>query len=146
VVGGAVLQNRPEPYATITGRRRLRSLSERVENQMITWYRHIDEARSVEQVVAVTRDFLASWTPQEVARLPIACRPTRIRDESDVLDLHDRLVDEYRTTRSSGDELTALQLITGVMVRASLRLAELNGSAVTSGASEPIRTPEPRQA
>lgn len=113
---------------------------------MITWYRHIDDALSVEQVVAVARDFLASWTPQEVARLPVGCRPSRIRDESDVIDLHERLVDEYRTTRSSGDELTALQLITGVMVRASLRIAELGGSAQASGATEPARTAEPRQA
>jgi hypothetical protein len=94
---------------------------------MSTWHRQIDDAASVAEVVSIARDFLATWTPQELARLPAECRPGKIRDESDIAELHARLAEEYRTTRASGDELTTLQLITSFMVRTSVRIAELGG-------------------
>lgn len=94
---------------------------------MSSWHRQIDDAASVAEVVSIARDFLATWTPRELARLPERCRPGKIRDESDIADLHGRLAEEYRTTRASGEELTTLQLITSFMVRTSVRIAELGG-------------------
>jgi hypothetical protein len=94
---------------------------------MSTWHRQIDDAASVAEVVSIARDFLATWTPPELARLPEECRPGKIRDESDIAELHARLAEEYRTTRASGDELTTLQVITSFMVRTSVRIAELGG-------------------
>jgi hypothetical protein len=94
---------------------------------MSTWHRQIDEAKTVGEVVSITRDFLATITPKELGRLPANCRPGKIRDESDIADLHARLAEEYGTTRASGDELTTLQMITAFMVRSSVRIAELGG-------------------
>jgi hypothetical protein len=102
---------------------------------MSTWHRQLDDAKSVAEVVSISRDFLATLTPRELARLPESCRPGKIRDESDIAELHGRLAEEYRTTRASGDELTTLQLITSLMVRASVRIAELGGD--TSMPSSP---------
>jgi hypothetical protein len=104
---------------------------------MSTWHRQFDDAKSVAEVVSIARDFLATLTPTELGRLPPDCRPGKIRDESDIAELHARLAEEYRTTRASGDELTTLQLITSLMVRASVRIAELGGDT-----SVPVSTPK----
>jgi hypothetical protein len=115
---------------------------------MITWYQQIDAAKNIEEVVAVTRDYLATWPPHDLARLPEACRPGRIRDEEDIESLHGKLVEEYRNTRASGDELTLLQQLMSFLVRAAIRVAELRdpsrggSSAASSG---PMKAATSRQ-
>jgi hypothetical protein len=95
---------------------------------MSSLFGRIDEAKTVSEVVAIVRDHLARWTPEEIGRLPVDCRPGKIRDDKDIVELHGRLVDEYRETRASGEALTALQQLTSLMVRTSVRIAELGGN------------------
>ena len=92
---------------------------------MSSWFRLLDDAPTVHDVVGVARDYFAAWTPQEVARLPRACQPGKIRDESDLEELHRNAVEAYRGTRASGDDLTCLQRITGFLAHACVRLAQL---------------------
>jgi len=92
---------------------------------MLPWFQQLDRARDTAQVVAIARDYLATWTPEELAKLPAACRPGRIRAAADLEDLHACAVDAFRTTRDSGETLKALQLITSFLVRANLRLVQL---------------------
>ena len=92
---------------------------------MLSWFQKIDAAQSPIEVVAITRDYLASWTPEELSRLPEPCRPGRVKDEQDIDHLHVRLVEEYGRNRLEGDALSALQRITGFIVRASVRIAHL---------------------
>ena len=101
---------------------------------MVTWYRLLDNARNSLEVVAVAREYLATWTPVEIARLPIDVRPKKLRDERDIEDLHSALVEEYRDTAAQGLSLDALQRLTTFMVRAAIRISEL---------SEPKATGEP---
>jgi hypothetical protein len=92
---------------------------------MLSWFRQLDDARSAAEVVSITRDYFAMWTPQEIARLPDPCRPPHLRDATDIEELHRATVDAYRASRATGDELTLLQKLTSVIVRASMRLAQL---------------------
>ena len=92
---------------------------------MSSWFQHIDAAKTPFEVVNITRDYLATWTPDELARLPVQCRPGRIRDEQDIEQLHVRLVEEYGRSRPSDETLAALQRITSFIVRASVRMAQL---------------------
>ena len=109
---------------------------------MTTWHGQIDDAKSVAEVVSTARDFLATWSPEELARLPVQCRPGRIRDESDIAELHACLVDEYRVTRASGANLTMLQVLTSFKASASVRIAELGGDTSTpTSASRIVDTP-----
>ena len=48
------------------------------------WRGVIRSAASEEELVAITRDYLACWSPEEIARLPIECRPGRVRDGQDI--------------------------------------------------------------
>jgi hypothetical protein len=112
---------------------------------MTTWIGQIENARSIADVVSIVRDYIALWSPEEIAALPPSVRPGRVRDESDVTDLHGRLVEAYRTTRASGDALVTLQRLTGFMARASIRVAELGGP-LREDAGEEAPSYPPRKA
>jgi hypothetical protein len=103
---------------------------------MISWFAQLENAQTATAVVAIVRDYLALWSPEEIALLPLGVRPGRIRDASDVADLHSLLVEEYRKTRSSGDALAALQRLTGFCTRASLRIAQLGDADAPGAAAE----------
>ena len=93
---------------------------------MVYWFRQIDDATSATEVVAVARDYLATWTPKDLAKLPRECRPGRVKSPGDIEQLHACLVEEYRQNRLAGEELSALQRITSFIVRASVRLAQFD--------------------
>lgn len=109
---------------------------------MVTWYRLLDNAKGPLDVVAVTRDYLATWTPEEIARLPAPLRPGKMRDETDVEDLHAKLVEEYRGSKASGAALDALQRLTTFMVRAAIRIAELAEPRATAEAADAPKDPK----
>ena len=94
---------------------------------MLAWYRRLDEAASLKELVKIANEYFATLSPSEIELLPPTCRPRRLRDENDIEDMHSTLVEEYRVTRSEGDALNALQRITSFMVRASVRLTQLRG-------------------
>ena len=48
------------------------------------WHIQIDSSADVDQVLAVTRDYLATLSPEHLARLPESCRPGRIKGEDDI--------------------------------------------------------------
>lgn len=48
------------------------------------WQRRLDETSTQEEVVAVVNDFLALWTPDEIAALPEDCRPGPIENAQNV--------------------------------------------------------------
>lgn len=50
----------------------------------VGWQGRLAEATSREDVVAVARDFLALVGPEEVARMPVDCRPGKLVDGEDV--------------------------------------------------------------
>jgi len=108
---------------------------------MTSWYSQLDRAKTVGDAVAVARDFMATWSPEELALLPPSCRPGRLRDEEDVEALHATLVEAYRQSRATGPELDALQRITSFVVRASIRLAELGGDSGGGGSGAPSTGP-----
>jgi hypothetical protein len=92
------------------------------------WLRVIQSAASEEQIVGVTRDYLRCWTPAEIARLPAACRPGRVRDAEDLA----RWGFELRSCHLSGalppdDDALLVKLMVFVS-EASERLAKLEAA------------------
>jgi hypothetical protein len=109
---------------------------------MSSWFRLLDNARNSEEAVGIVRDYLARWSPEEIALLPDACRPPHIRDESDVENLHRAAVEAYRGSRASGEALRLLAKLTGFIACASVRLAQLR----PPGLGEAPTTPAGAQA
>lgn len=48
------------------------------------WHCRIEVAESVDQVLGLVRDYIASLPPESIARLPDACRALRVKAEDDV--------------------------------------------------------------
>jgi hypothetical protein len=103
---------------------------------MLNWFHQLDRATTVADVVRVTRDYLATWPPETLALLPAECRPGRVKSHEDIDELHASLAEEYRQTRLEGTQLSALQRMTSFIVRASMRLVQLDGEE-QSRAQEP---------
>ena len=108
---------------------------------MLSWFHQLDRASSVAEVVRVCRDYLATWDPEELGRLPRACRPGHVKSREDVEALHACLVDEYRATRLDGDALSALQRMTSFVVRASVRLAQVGADDLASAGDDAQAAP-----
>ena len=51
-----------------------------------TWQDQLSSASTEAEVVDVARDFIARFTPQEIASLPDPCKPGKIVDGQDVCD------------------------------------------------------------
>ena len=49
-----------------------------------TWQKLLDNATSPRDVVAITRDFLATFTPAELAEQPRRLRPPKMFDAQDI--------------------------------------------------------------
>jgi hypothetical protein len=49
-----------------------------------TWHAQIDASDDVERILVVTRDYLATFAPEHLARLPSDCRPGRIKGDDDI--------------------------------------------------------------
>jgi len=108
---------------------------------MIAWYHLVDNATSSLEVVGAARDYFASWTPHDISMLPERCRPGKLRDASDIEFLHDLVVDEYRNSHASGEELSRLQELTSFLVRATQRLAELSEGTSEKDSGKAWRQP-----
>jgi hypothetical protein len=89
----------------------------------MSWQDRLDEASTEADVVAVVREFLATVSPSEVARLPVELRPRKIVDASDVT--------QYAFDLVRGDVLDnegtqrVLHRLAHVSSRASLRLSAI---------------------
>ena len=50
----------------------------------LDWRGVINGAATEEQIVGIVRDYLACWSPEEIVRLPVECRPGRVHDGEDI--------------------------------------------------------------
>lgn len=52
--------------------------------QPVSWHVLLDSALTEADVVRITREFLATLSPYDIARLPPHCRPGKMVDSSDI--------------------------------------------------------------
>jgi hypothetical protein len=55
-----------------------------VRTAHVTWHRQLESCEAVDDILTVARDFLATFGPEHLARLPDDCRPGRIKGEDDI--------------------------------------------------------------
>ena len=70
-------------------------------------HQRVARADSPDELVAITREFLDSWQPEMLGKVPEACRPARIKGVDDLYFWRDRLVDAYcgGAVRTDNDSL-----------------------------------------
>jgi hypothetical protein len=92
-----------------------------------TWADRLDEARSESEVVSLARDFVARFGPDELARLPERCRPSRIVDAEDIAEYAMTLV--RCELEAQGSDRGVLTRMATFFSAASSRLSEVSTSA-----------------
>jgi hypothetical protein len=88
-------------------------------------YQELSQAKSVEDVVRVTCDYLAGWSRQELERLPDTCRPAWVRGAQDIELWADRLADESAKAMLILEDERRLDRLTSHFLIASVRIRQL---------------------
>jgi hypothetical protein len=87
------------------------------------WQGRLNEAATRSDVVAIARDYMALWSPDELSCLPPDLRPGKIVDADDVSDCALRFV-QAQMDRGTEAE-THVHKLGGFFSSASLRLAQI---------------------
>lgn len=97
--------------------------------------RRLLTSTSEEDVVSLARDYLAEWRPEELAHIPRACRPGKVRDAEDIGDLAFALT---KARMDEPDDVGYVLEMEGFFAAASKRLSQLErrGNVCSTGCSE----------
>ena len=95
---------------------------------MLNWHERVEGCGDVEQVVAMAREFLASWEPEELALVPPEARPGHVKGDDDLAYWHQRLVECYVTSGASGEGNEQVRSLLHFFATALQKTAELEGA------------------
>lgn len=87
------------------------------------WRRLLANAATEEAFVRFVRERLALWSPEEISKLPINCRPGRIGDAEDINRWAFVLATEHCSSPCRGEEEQLLSNMLGLVTQAAERLA-----------------------
>ncbi len=99
-----------------------------------TKYDELSKAQSVDDIVRVTCDYLASWSRNDLERLPDTCRPAWIRGPQDIELWADRLAVEAAKAMMVLEDERRLDRLTSHFLIASVRIRQLAPVAITTKA------------
>lgn len=103
-----------------------------------SWSESLESARTEKEIVAVVRDFVASFDAQEIQRLPEECRPGKFFNAEDVTSLAFDLVRaECHSDDGAKDSVLKLSVF---FAQASIRLSQVLARASTSDGQEGQRS------
>ena len=86
-----------------------------------SWIKRIEAGTSEAEVIELVRQYIESRDPREIASLPTDCQPERYQTAADIAECAYRLAAYH----GHDDNARVIQRISGVLSRASVRLAEL---------------------
>lgn len=89
-------------------------------------YAELSKALTIDEVVSVTREYLAACTREDLERLPASCRPGRVRDPSDIEEWADRLANESQHAMLVMHDERTLDRLTSHFLIASVRIRQLS--------------------
>lgn len=88
-------------------------------------YHQLSAARTVDEILEVTRDYLSTWSPEELEGLPPSCRVVDVAEPPDIDTWSDRLADEARHARLLSEDETRLHRMVSHFLIASVRLRQV---------------------
>ena len=88
-------------------------------------YQELSKATSVAEIVQLTRDYLSTWSVEELERLPDSCRPGRVRTPEDIEVWADRLMDESGKAALFLEDERKLDRLTSHFLIASVRMRQI---------------------
>jgi hypothetical protein len=90
------------------------------------WHRQLETTGSVDEVLVTIRDYLATITPEELARLPESRRPGRIKGDDDIEYWTFKLSRQPGTPAEEGTDVELLQAIFHHFLHASVRISQIH--------------------
>ena len=93
------------------------------------WRNLILSSSQEEEVIGLVRDYLARWSPEEIARLPVECRPRRLRDAEDISRWAFDLASSHCAQSGKGSDNPMLERMLEFVTQAAIRISELNAEA-----------------
>jgi hypothetical protein len=100
---------------------------------MKSWNARIEEATNPMDLLGVAREYLDSWEPEDLANIPEAARPQRIKGVDDLTYWHQNLVDSFCTSSLSAIENEKIRDMLRFFAFAVQRAVELEGAPVIAG-------------
>lgn len=89
------------------------------------WLHALNSADSERDILETARDFLASWTPTEISRLPESCRPGRMGGGEDINEFAYRLAQQHLDFSGDREDRLLLERMMAFFVHAASRLAQV---------------------
>lgn len=90
-------------------------------------YHELGRASTVAEILAVIREFLSTFSHEELERLPTGCRPSRVHTTQDVELWADRLMEAGRKAALFIEDERRLDKLTSHFLIASVRIRQMLG-------------------
>lgn len=105
------------------------------------WHLAVSRARTLSALLSLCDEFLASWTPAQLADLPPDCRPSSFRSQDDIQHWVGVLAEALCAEPEDGKPAEALRYMLGFLFSASDRAAELAGGTQPCANDDPSSLP-----
>jgi hypothetical protein len=92
------------------------------------WHEQIDASSDVDAILMVTRDYLATFGPEHLARLPDDCRPGRIKGEDDIAYWSCKLAQHHHRDPPVRIDADLLQELLNYFLHAWVRVSQIHRS------------------
>jgi hypothetical protein len=101
------------------------------------WHRQLETIGSVDEVLVAMRDYLATLTPEELARLPEARRPGRIKGDDDIEYWTFKLSRQPGAEAEPGIDVDLMQTIFHHFLHASVRISQIHKALLKTEDPQP---------
>jgi hypothetical protein len=91
-------------------------------------HEELSSAISVDDILRVTREYLATWSADDLACLPATCRPAAVKTYEDIEFWADRLKDESEKAILIVEDEQHLDRLTTHFLIASVRLRQMTSA------------------
>ena len=89
------------------------------------WHELIEASSDIDAILGVTRDYLATFGPEHLARLPEDCRPGRIKGEDDIAYWSCRLAQYAHKETDAPVDAELMQEMLNYFLHAWVRLSQI---------------------
>jgi len=89
------------------------------------WLHVLDGATSEHGIVVAAREYLATWTPEELGRIPENCRPGKVSDGEDIGEFAFRMSNAHLDFRGPPEDRQLIERLMSFFVHAASRYATI---------------------
>lgn len=100
------------------------------------WRSYLGAACNEADIVKLTRDYVATWIPEDISRLPDECRPGRVRDGDDISTWAYQLARAHCSLAFDDEQDALLMRMLAFISEAAMRVAEVKAYEAAA-ASQP---------